>query len=149
MNRKESVGQRRGDGQEHSHSRSSCWLHCHSSRHCPYRQGIQGNAAWPRAALWHRTRKRLRDRTWASPGSSTDGVNITKNRSEEESDRRRRKLESDVMHRRLLQNNSSKHKRHNDNRQTWDGASAEAKNSWQNCRFKNIGATTINVCSLH
>lgn len=43
-------------------------------------QGIQGNAAWPRAALWHCTGKRLRDRTWASPGSSTDRVNITKNR---------------------------------------------------------------------
>lgn len=70
-------------------------------------QRIQGNAAWPRAALWHCTRKRLRDRTWASPGSSTDRVNITKNRSEEESDGRRRKPESDVMHRRLLQNSSS------------------------------------------
>ena len=137
MNRQESVGQRRGDVQEHSRSRSSCWLHCHSSRHCPYRSRDprQRRLATCRPLALHREEAEGQDLGftrvlyWSCEYHQESSLGKNPTGGEENwiqmwcSDR-------------LLQNNSSKHKRHSDNHQTWDGALAEAKNTLQNCCFK-------------
>lgn len=145
----EQAGQRRGDVQEHSHSRSSCWSHCHSSRHCPYRSRDprQRRLATCRPLALHKEEAEGQDLgfTWVLYWSCKyhqESVWGGIWREEKKTGVRRDAPPSPSEQ-------FIKHKRHNDNRQTWDGASAEAKNSLQNCCFKNIRATTINVRSLH
>lgn len=43
--------------QRHSHSQSSCWLHCPSFLRCPC---CYGNTTWPRVTLWHCTWRKMR-----------------------------------------------------------------------------------------
>ena len=82
-------GMRWGYPQQHSHSQSSCWLHCRSSQHCPYCSRIpwQRRLATCHSSALHKEEDE--GRTGASR-SSYDCVNFTKDQSEEESERSRR-----------------------------------------------------------
>lgn len=74
----------------HSHSQSSCWLHCHSSRHCPFysRSPRQRRLATCHSSALHKEEEEDRTRALRS---AFNCVNITKNQSEEESERSRRR----------------------------------------------------------
>lgn len=86
-----SVGQRRGDPQQDSHSQSSCWSHCRSSRNCPYCSRIP----WQRRLATCHFSALHKERGWGRELGFTAlfwWVNITKNQPKEETERSRRKM---------------------------------------------------------